>query len=133
MIRQDSESNRIFIENMENKDYMIGDFPDDFLSMWIGYRTASSDTSTYEDEIQQFNQTSAKKSQPNTSFPTLFTYEFPYNPASERSGVGPFLEAIWEHNSYIFYAQTMDSENRENNELQIKILQTILSSLEPTE
>jgi hypothetical protein len=70
---------------MEYKNYTLGNFPEDFLSMWIGYRKPSADISSYEDQIHALDQTSAKKEQPNSNFPTLFTYEFPYDPDSEKS------------------------------------------------
>ncbi|MDP2685352.1 MAG: hypothetical protein Q8P20_10060 [bacterium] len=125
-------NNRIYIENQEYKNYNVGNYPKDFLSMWIDYRKPTIETLSYENQVKQFdNMVANKKLIKNWSL-TIYTYEFGYNPNSERSGVGPYLEAVWKDNSWIYNATTMDSNNKENNAIKVDILKQILSTFEFT-
>lgn len=122
-------NNRIYIENQEYRNYNISNYPEDFLGMWIEYRKPTTETLSYEDQIQELDNTSAKKERVNESL-EIHMYEFGYDPNSERSGVGPYLEAVWHNNSLIYNAITMDSDNRIINEENVNMLKRILLTLE---
>ena len=49
---------------------------------------------------------------------------------SEKSGVGHYLEAVWQRENMIFVANTQDSNNQSNNQIKVDILKRILSTIE---
>ncbi len=126
-------NNRIYIENKKMDYSKISDysvFPKDFLSMWIDYRRPSSQTYSFQENLNHYRDILAKEEIIEANSVNIYVYEFGYNPMSEMVGAGPYIEAIWEDNSFIYGASTRDSIYKEMNEKKVDILRKILSTIE---
>ncbi|MCD4705209.1 hypothetical protein K8R66_04000 [bacterium] len=135
MIREENtkNNNRIYIENQKYENYNISNYPENFLGMWIDYRKPSTETQSYQKQIELYNGLSAEKELLEIGSLDIYTYEFGYNPNSEKSGVGPYLVAIWEKDPYIYNAHIIDSDNKDNNKIKVDVLNQILSTFKFTD
>ncbi len=124
-------NNRIYIENKKNKDCVPGACPKDFLIIYIDYREPSPTSLSYEEQLKGHNKEALYQKaiiKTNTG-EDIHTYELAYNIHSERSGFGPRLEAVWQHNTMTFNAMNGDSVYKEDNETEVDILKRMLATM----
>jgi hypothetical protein len=75
------------------------------------------------------NTSNAKKTTIKSNWKDIYLYEYAFDLNSERSWVGPYLEALWENNGMTFNAQTREGSNKKYNEKTVAIFKTILSTI----
>jgi hypothetical protein len=134
--RNTEYNNRIYIENGENKDFVIGGFPKDFATMWFDFKEPSPDSLSYNQLLVRLANFQCNKKYITRGSTNIYMCEFTFDPESEGH-VGPRLEALWKHNGIKYSADTSDmvlgtndwDTGLKQNELEVEVLKNVLSTL----
>jgi hypothetical protein len=129
-------NNRIYIENGENKNFKIGEFPDDFAMLWLDYNKPSPDHMSYDELLIMMANLPCNKKSIKRDSTSIYLCEFSFDPESEGHS-GPRLEALWKYNGIRYSADTEDMVHGtgnmdigiRQNELEVEVLEAILSTL----
>ena len=126
---------RVYIQNAEYKDYVIGSYPENYAMMWISYWEPSPHIESYDQLIESLSKFSCTKTAIIKDPIRIYTCEFDYDPSREGY-FGPSFTAYWQYNGIIYSADTADMIGGTNNEalglqqnkIEVEILKKVLST-----